>query len=98
MPLVTAQDLCDFALRIASVNGQGQTPSPSDEADTLLVVNMLLTEWQLNRWLVWNIVEASFQSTGAASYTVGSGGNFPCPSPAAGQTSSIALLPGRQTP
>jgi len=77
MALSTAQDLCDFALRIASVNGVGQAPAASDEADTLLVVNMLLTEWQLNRWLVWNIVEASFQSTGAGSYTVGSGGNFP---------------------
>ena len=73
MALNTAQDLIDFALRVSSVNGQGQTASASDEADGLLLLNMLLTEWQLNRWLVFDLVVWSLISTGVSSYTVGHG-------------------------
>ena len=57
------------------MNGQGQTPSACDEADGLLLLNMLLTEWQLNRWLVWDLVvrSAVISSLGTSNYTVGAG-------------------------
>ena len=64
MALTTAQDLIDFALRVSSLTGQGQTASASDEADGLLLLNMLLTEWQMNRWLVSDLVVGALISTG----------------------------------
>jgi hypothetical protein len=66
----------DFALRIASVNGVGQTPAAADENDCLLVLNLLISEWQMNRWLVPNLQSANITSTAAASYAVGPGGTF----------------------
>ena len=42
----------------------------------MLLLNMLLTEWQLNRWLVWGTVQAVAPSTGVLFYSVGSGGDF----------------------
>jgi len=76
MALSTAQDLVDFALRISSVTGQGQTASAADEADGLILANMLLSEWQLNRWLVMQLQQISLVSTAAQSYSVGPTGNF----------------------
>ena len=76
MALNTAQDLIDFALRVSSVTGQGQSPSASDEADGLLLLNMLLSEWQLNRWLTWTLTGVALVSTGVENYTVGQGGDF----------------------
>jgi len=76
MALSTAGDLIAFALRAAGVNGIGQSPSATDSNDGLAILNMLLAEWQLNRWLVYDLVEAVAMSTGALSYTVGAAGTF----------------------
>lgn len=76
MALSTVGDLVTFALRVAGVNGIGQTPMAEDANDTLVVLNTILAEWQVNRWLVFDLVEAVATSTAAASYSVGVGGIF----------------------
>jgi len=74
--LVTAGDLVSFALRASSVNGVGQTPMAEDSNDGLVMLNTLLAEWQYNRWLVFDLVEATAAGSGAAGYTVGAAGAF----------------------
>jgi len=76
MALNTVGDLVTFALRVAGVNGIGQTPMAEDAGDSLVILNTILAEWQVNRWLVFDLVEAVATSTAVASYTVGIGGAF----------------------
>ncbi len=76
MALSTIGDVINSALRASGVLGVGQTALPRDIADGLDLANTLLTEWQINRWLVYDLVDVAFTSTAAASYTVGPGGNF----------------------
>lgn len=73
MALATAGDLIAFALRAATVTGVGQTPTAEDASDALVVLNALLAEWQINRWLVYDLVDVAATATGAASYQVGAG-------------------------
>jgi hypothetical protein len=72
----TVGDLVTFGLRIAGITGVGQTPMAEDANDALTVLNSILAEWQVNRWLVFDLVEAVAASTAAVSYTVGIGGAF----------------------
>jgi hypothetical protein len=81
MALVTAGDVIASALRGAGVLGVGQTADPQDTQDGLDLMNTLLTEWQINRWLVSDLVELTTASSGAASYTVGPASNFVTPAP-----------------
>lgn len=81
MPIATAGDLISLALRTAGILGQGQSASAEDSADALALLNMMVAQWQRRRWLVWDLVDTAFVSTGAATYTVGSGFNFNVPRP-----------------
>jgi len=72
----TAGDLVTFALRASGVSGVGQTPRAEDSQDGLDMLNMLLAEWQLNRWLVFDLVEAVAPGSAVAAYTVGATGAF----------------------
>ncbi len=76
MALTTAGDIINLALRSSGVLGVGQTALPQDITDCLDVLNMILSEWQVNRWLVSNLVDLAVTSTGAASYTVGPSATF----------------------
>lgn len=76
MAITTPNELIRLALRMSGVNGVGQAPSDADSNDAFELLNLILSEWQLNRWLVYNLVEASVASTAAASYTVGPAGNL----------------------
>ena len=59
MAFQTAGDLVAFALRAAGVLGVGTTAAPEDANDGLTMLNLLLSEWQLNRWFVMDLVEAA---------------------------------------
>jgi hypothetical protein len=72
----TATDIITLALKNAGVVGQGQTAASADLTDCYNVLNLMLSEWQRRRWLIWHLVDVSCASTGASSYTIGSGGNF----------------------
>lgn len=76
MALSTAGDVINSALRAAGVVGVGQTALTTDVSDALDLMNTLLTEWQINRWLVYDLIDVSKTSTAAASYTVGPAGDF----------------------
>ncbi|HEX3574569.1 MAG TPA: hypothetical protein VHU42_08225 [Rhodopila sp.] len=79
--IATAGDLVTFALRTAGVNGVGQTPLAEDAQTGLQLLANVAAEWQRRRWLVWSLTETALVSTGAQTYTVGTGGDFPIPRP-----------------
>jgi hypothetical protein len=82
VPLInTAGDLIAFCLRMSGVNGVGQTPIAMDSNDGLQVLSNIVAQWQRRRWLVWALADASIISSGAQSYTIGTGGDFNVPRP-----------------
>jgi hypothetical protein len=80
--LNTAGDLIAFALRSASINGVGQTPSAEDSNDGLILLRSLVAQWQQKRWLVPSLTDIAKLATGAETYTIGPGLDFNTPRPA----------------
>jgi len=74
--MTTAVDLLTLSLKDIGALGIGQSISPDDTADGLATLNMMLGEWQTERLSVYHLVDTPLTSTGAQSYTVGTGGNF----------------------
>jgi len=74
--MATTGSIINLALKQAGILGVGQTASAEDSNDAFTLMNMMLAQWQRDRWLVWHLVTTSVVSTGAQSYTVGSGGNY----------------------
>ena len=74
--MATPNDIITRALKKAGVLGVGQTALADDVNDAFLDLNGMLAQFQRKRWLVYHLVDVAFVSTGAQSYTVGSGGNF----------------------
>jgi hypothetical protein len=82
VPLIaTCGDLIALAFRTAGIVGVGQTPLADDANTGLQLLSNIRAEWQRRRWLVWSLVEAVKESTGAATYTVGPTGDFVLPRP-----------------
>lgn len=75
--MTTPQDIIHAALKKAGVLGVGQIPLAEDTNDAYYDLQDMLGQWQRKRWLIWHLVDYAYQSTGAVSYTVGPGGNFP---------------------
>lgn len=73
--------MIQLALKHTGVLGVGQTALPEDTNDAFNICNMMLSQWNRKRWLVWCLVDTFLQSTGAQSYTVGPGGDFDIPRP-----------------
>lgn len=74
-----ASDLIALALRQIGVGAMGTTPSPQDLRDGIMHLNMMLAQWQRRRWLVPNLVDRAFISTGASVYYIGPGGDLDIP-------------------
>lgn len=74
--MATGRDIVTQALRKAGVTAAGRPPNADDITDGLSDFNDMLGQWMTDRWLVWNLIDYSFSSTGALEYTVGPGGNF----------------------
>lgn len=81
MALTTPAEVIDLALRASGVLGVGQTALAQDTTDAFDLLNLLLSEWQINRWLVWPLTDLALTSTAASSYTVGAAGDFVTPAP-----------------
>lgn len=75
--MTTPQDIIRQALKKAGVLGVGQVALAEDTNDAFYDLNDMLGQWQRKRWLIYHLVTYSYTSTGAQSYTVGPGGNFP---------------------
>ncbi|SAK19236.1 hypothetical protein UA17_01768 [Burkholderia multivorans] len=50
--------------------------------DSFNLLNMMMAQWQRRRYMVYQLITAKKQATGAISYTVGPGGDFDMPRPA----------------
>lgn len=74
--IVTVNDLITLVLKDAGVFGVGQTPLAEDVNDTMARCNMMLASWNRKRWLVYHLVDTIVPSTGAQSYSVGTGGDI----------------------
>lgn len=74
--MTTPLDIIKQALKKSGVLGVGQSPLAEDTNDAYNDLQDMLGQWQRKRWLIWHLVDYSFVSTGAISYTVGPGGNF----------------------
>lgn len=74
--MTTPLDLIQLALKISGAIGEGQTPDPSQTNDAFFLLNSILTEWQLYRFLVYDLINTTLPATGATSYTVGPTGDF----------------------
>jgi hypothetical protein len=75
----TAQDLITGALRNINVLEAAETPSASDSADALQVLNDLLESWSIDHLNVYSVVENILTFTpGQYQYTIGNpvGGTF----------------------
>ncbi len=74
--MTTALDIINLALFDSGIIGTGQTASAQDANNALVRLNYMIGEWQVQRWLVYHLVDSSKVSTGAQSYTVGPGGDY----------------------
>src|SRR3569833_524573 len=90
---MTPVDYIRLALKAANVVGVGQTPDAEDTSDCFIVLQSMLAQWSRKRWLVPNEVDSYVTATGAASYTVGSGGNINITRPDRIEAAYIRLLP-----
>lgn len=75
------QALINLALKNIGVLGVGVSAQAEDSNDAFTLLNMMLAEWQTKRWLVYALTDNALSSTGAESYTIGTGGNFNVPRP-----------------
>lgn len=74
--MAKVNDLLLLALKKAGVLGVGQNAQAEDITDAFNEANYLLAQWNRKRWLVYNLLDTAFTSTGALSYTVGAGQQF----------------------
>jgi len=79
MALTTPQDIVTLALKACGVLGVGQSALAEDNTDAFNTLCAMIGQWNAKRWLIYNLIDTAFTSTGAQSYTVGPGGNFNIP-------------------
>src|ERR1041385_3285754 len=91
--MTTAIDYIRLALKAANVTGVGQETDAEDTSYCLFVLESMLNQWSMKRWLVPNEVDTAVTSTGATSYTVGTGGNFNIAHPDRIEAAYLRLLP-----
>ena len=74
--MTTARDIIEAALRKIHVLGRGQSLSNEEAQDCLDALNSMLDSWSVEGNLVFTETIETFNLTGAASYTIGSGATF----------------------
>lgn len=73
----TGLQLITRAMRLAGAIGKGETPDSDEAEDGRTAVNAMLDSWQLERLMVYQIVQGSYTWPAATtSRTIGSGGDF----------------------
>ncbi|QQX91332.1 hypothetical protein IGS75_01430 [Gluconobacter sphaericus] len=72
-------DLIGMALEQLGVGVGGQNADPQGLTSGVMHLNMLLAQWQRKRWLVPNLIDRAFMSTGQSVYYVGPGGDLDIP-------------------
>lgn len=74
--MTTPAELIRLALIDAGIFGRGQTADAEDTNNAFTRLNWMLSQWSRKRWLVYHLIDVVCESTGALSYSVGSGGDF----------------------
>lgn len=74
--MTTPNDIINQALKDAGIVGVGQTAMAEDVNDAFTILNQMLSQWNRKRWLIFHLLDLSVASTGAVSYSVGSGGDI----------------------
>lgn len=90
--MTTPADIISRALRDAGIVGKGQSPLAEDTNDAFNRMNMMISQWNVKRWLIYDMITTSVVSTGATSYTIGAGGNFNVARPNRLQSAYVRLL------
>lgn len=78
----TALTLIKSALRVAGAIGVGMTPTADEAADGLEAMKFMLRNWSAQNIRLYYTKQETLTMTGAASYTIGSGGNLDTVRPA----------------
>lgn len=79
MAVYTWGQMFALVLRDSGVAAQGQTPNSQMTADAKMRCNMMLSGWQVKRWLVYHLVDTSVHCDGSLFYGLGPGEAFDMP-------------------
>lgn len=74
--MTTALDIITRGLRVAGILFKQETPAPDEASDGLASLNAMLASFSNEAMLITARIRESFNLTGAASYTIGTGGDF----------------------
>jgi hypothetical protein len=74
--MATALDIIKSSLRKIHVLGAGAPLSNEEASDALSTLNAMLSTWSAEGSLIYTESKETFNTTGAASYTIGSGADF----------------------
>lgn len=75
----TVADLVNMALEQLGVGVGGQNSDTQGLTSGVMHMNLMLAQWQRRRWLVPNLVDSAFMSTGKSEYIIGPGGDLDIP-------------------
>lgn len=69
----TCMQVIFLALRTAGriTDQQSVSDGSKDVADAMMLLSMMVAQWQAKRWLVPNLIDMAVTSTGAVSYSIG---------------------------
>lgn len=74
---ITALDVIKRAMRLIQVIGPDANPTAAEAADGLYALNSMLDSWGIERLMVYQVQQSNYSwASGAASKTIGSGGDF----------------------
>lgn len=90
--ITTGAELIAMSLRNCGAFGVGQTPGAEDVNDAKGLLNMLIAQWNRERWLVYHLIDTAFTCDNSISYTVGPGGDFNISRPAKIQAAYVRQL------
>lgn len=79
--MATARDFIQLALKEAGVIGIGQTPLDMDLNDCFILLQRMIKQWQVKRWVVPNLYEISMPGNGNEFNLIGPGQYWNCQRP-----------------
>jgi hypothetical protein len=95
---MTVLDVVKASLRLIGELAQGETPNASEGADALARLNLMLSNWSIERINIYMQRRDTLAlSAGVGTYTIGTGGAFNVPRPVKIEQASIIQSNGLAT-
>jgi hypothetical protein len=91
--LTRPQDLIRLALINCGIVSRAQTIYAEDMFTAFDTLNSMISQWNRKRWLIYSLLDVACTSTGAQSYTIGTGQDFNTPRPDRLEAAYVRLLP-----